>query len=158
MAAFRIQHPSLRRLHHLAQLRHTLPSPPAPRPRSRSNLAGHMWNTEAHAYPLVAARDMGADLHATRRIVVLGYTGATIHAAPPGEPTRTTPKFAGMKGAVEDSRGRRGYDGRLMVRGRKGRRAQRLPVSCLRVTALLRKDSKVRVMPQNTGGVLTLVQ
>ena len=96
----------------------TLPGPSRPRPRSNS--AGHMWNTEAHAYPLAAARDVGADLprvgevlshpdigelHATRRIVVIGIHGwfpGTIMRTLLGEPTGTSPKFAGMmKGAVE---------------------------------------------------------
>ena len=118
----------------------TLPGPSHPRPRSNS--ASHIRNAESHPYPLVAARDVGADLprvgevlshpdigelHATRRIVVIGIHGwfpGAIMRTLLGEPTGTSPKFASMmKGAIEaflkekglrleaDSEGRAGEQG-----------------------------------------------
>ena len=114
----------------------TLPGPSRP----RSNSFGYVRNAEP--YPLVAARDVGADLpragevlshpdigelHATRRIVVIGVHGwfpGAIMRTLLGEPTGTSPKFASMmKGAVEaflkekgipleaDSEGREGEQG-----------------------------------------------
>ena len=86
--------------------------------RPRSNSASHARNPEP--YPLLAARDVGADLprvgevlslpdvgelYTTKRIVVIGIHGwfpGTIMRTLLGEPTGTSPKFASMmKEAIE---------------------------------------------------------
>ena len=95
-------------------MRSTFPGPSRP----RSNSASHARKPEV--YPLVAARDVGADLprvgevlshpdigdlYTTKRIVVIGIHGwfpGAIMRTLLGEPTGTSPKFARMmKGAIE---------------------------------------------------------
>ena len=109
-----------------------------------------MLNTDPRAYPLVAARDVGADLprvgevlahpdigelHATRRFVAIGIHGsfpsAIMHTLL-GEPTGTRPTFAGMKSTVKAFLGETGVGLEAYGEGKEVEQGLRLLVSRLR--------------------------
>jgi len=129
---------------------HSTFSGPSRPSRPRSNSASHVRNFNLAPYPLVAARDVGADLpragevlshpdigelHATKRIVVIGIHGwfpGAIMRTLLGEPTGTSPKFASMmKGAVEAFLREQGI--RLQTDGerREGEGEQGVKITCI---------------------------